>query len=157
MKKYITGLGVIGISLCMLIAQAQKPQQKQKKVTFKGKSYLYGGTISSGTISKKLFDSLIAYPLVAKDSSNTERPVMRFEFSYSERGVYEDSTGKLRIMTDHYNTESKEGKLPADWISSIRGRSKRGDTVVFFDILASFTDSLRTRFYSEPIKLIITD
>lgn len=146
---------------CMLVARAQKlqqkPQQQKKKVTFRGISYLYGGLITSGQISKKMFDSLIAYPLVAKDSTMQDQPVLQFHFSYSERGVYEDSTGTPRIMTDHYHTESVKGKIPDDWVMSMRNRSKRGDTAIFYDILAACGDSLKGRFYAQPIKLVITD
>ncbi len=140
-----------------MVAQAQKPQPQKKKVTFKGKSYLYGGLIGSGKISKKMFDSLIAYPLVTKDTNGNPRQVIQFMFSYSERGLYEDSTGKPRIMTDHYFTESVNGKLPDDWIPNVRAYSKGGDTVLFYDIMSAYPDSLRTRFYTEPLKLVLTD
>jgi hypothetical protein len=156
MKKYIIGLSIAGISLCMVVAQAQKPQQK-KKVAFKGKTYLYGGSIGNGKISKKMFDSLIAYPPVAKDTNSIERSVTQFNFSYAERGLYEDSTGTLRIMTEYYNTESVNGKLPDDWVANMRTRSKGGDTVIIYDVMAKYSDSVNTRFYSEPIKLILTD
>ncbi len=156
MKKYIIGLSIAGISLCMLVAQAQKPQQK-KKVAFKGKTYLYGGSVGNGKISEKIFDSLIAYPPVAKDTNNVERHVTQFTFSYAERGLYEDSTGTMRIMTEYYNTESVNGKLPEDWIANIRRRSKQGDTVIIYDVMARYADTGNVRFYSEPVKLILTD
>jgi hypothetical protein len=154
MKKYIIGLGIIGMSVGILVAQTQKPP---KKVSFKGKSYLYGGMISGGKISKSVFDSLIAYPLVASDTANNMREVVRFMFTYAERGLYEDSTGRPRIMTEYYYTEGIKDKLPEDWVPVIRKRSKAGDTALFYDITAAYPDTLHKRFYTEPIKLIITD
>ncbi|WP_118951836.1 hypothetical protein [Taibaiella helva] len=155
MKKYLAVLGIIGISMGVVASTAQKPQVGKKK--YKGKAFLAGGTIGSGKISKKLFDSLIAYPLAGLDTANKERAVASFMFSYAERGVYEDSTGKLRIMADYYATESTKGKLADDWVAQIRTRSKQGDTAFFFDIKGSYGDSLHTRFPVEPITLIITE
>jgi hypothetical protein len=158
MRKYIIGLGIVGISFCMIIAQAQQVQKPQKKkVTFKGKTYLHGGAIGNGKISKRLFDSLLAYPPVAKDTGNTDRAVTQFTFSYAERGLYEDSTGRQRIMTEYYNTESINGRLPQEWISSIRAKSKAGDTVIIYDVMARYADTGNARFYAEPIKLVLTE
>ncbi|WP_118975217.1 hypothetical protein [Taibaiella koreensis] len=155
MKKYIAALGIIGISLGVVASTAQKPQPGKK--TYKGKAFLAGGKIATGKISKKQFDSLIAYPLAGRDTANNERPVVSFMFTYAERAVYEDSTGRPRIMADYYGTESTRGKLTDDWVAQIRSRSKQGDTAFFFDIKGSYTDSSHTRFPIEPITLIITE
>jgi hypothetical protein len=156
MKKYLIGLMMIGIVFSTLAFQVQKKPVEKKKIVHKGKTYLFNGT-SNGSISKKMFDSLLNYNLVARDTQNREHPVIQYTFTYAERGAYEDSTGKLRIMTDYYSVESEKGKLPDYWINSIRERSKAGDTAMFYEVLSTYQDSLRTRFYSEPLKLIITD
>lgn len=156
MRKYLTGAGIIGISLIVAVSTAQKPQAP-KKVVYKGKAYLAGGTIRSGKISKKQFDSLIALPLIAKDTTNAERSVSSFSFTYAERGVYEDSTGTPRIMTDYYATESEQGKLPVSWVTQIRSRTKEGDTVFYLNVMGIYPDSLHSRFHAEPIKLVLTE
>lgn len=156
MRKYLTGSGIIGISLMVAVSTAQKPQAP-KKVVYKGKAYLAGGNISGGKISKKQFDSLIAFPLIAKDTTNADRSVSSFTFTYAERGVYEDSTGKPRIMADYYTTEGEQGKLPAGWVEQIRSRTKEGDTVFYLHVMGTYPDSLHTRFPAEPIKLILTE
>lgn len=136
--------------------QAKKKPDGKKKIVHKGKTYLMNGT-GSGTISKRLFDSLINFNLMSRDTQNREHPVVQYTFTYAERGIFEDSTGKLKIMTDYYSVESDKGKLPEYWLRNIRERSKEGDTAMFFEVLSTYGDSLRTRFYTEPLKLIITE
>lgn len=156
MKKYLIGLIMTGVTFGTLAFQVQKKPVEQKKIVHKGKTYLFNG-IGNGKISKKLLDSLLNYNLIARDTQNREHPVIQFTFTYAERGAYEDSTGKLRIMTDYYSIESEKGKLPDFWMRNLRERSKAGDTAIFSEVLSTYQDSLRTRFYTEPLKLIITD
>lgn len=156
MKKYLIGLIMTGIIFSTLAFQMQKKPAEKKKIVHKGKTYLFNG-IGNGKISKKLLDSLLNYNLIARDTQNREHPVIQFTFTYAERGAYEDSTGKLRIMTDYYSIESEQGKLPDFWMRNFRERSKAGDTAIFSEVLSTYQDSLRTRFYAEPLKLIITD
>lgn len=156
MKKYLIGLIMTGIIFGTLAFQVQKKPIEKKKVVHKGKTYLLNGT-GSGKISKKMFDSLISYNLIARDSQNREHPVIQFTFTYAERGAYEDTTGRLRIMTDYNSIESEQGKLPDFWMRNLKERSKAGDTAIFSEVLSTYQDSLRARFYAEPLKLIITD
>jgi hypothetical protein len=156
MKKYLIGLIMTGIIFGTLAFQVQKKPVEKKKIVHKGKTYLFNG-MGNGKISKKMFDSLLDYNLIARDTQNREHPVIQYTFTYAERGAYEDSTGKLRIMTDYYSMDSEKGKLPDYWARSIKERSKAGDTAMFFEVLSTYQDSLRTRFYAEPLKLIITD
>lgn len=159
MKRYLVGAVIVSIMACVVAVQAQNRGQQpaKKKVVFQGKTFLSGGQFGTGKISKKMFDSLLGYGLVAKDTQNVLRPVISFTFSYAERGVYEDSTGKPGIMTDYYSVESHNGRIPETWLKNLRERSKRGDTATFNEVLASYQDSTRKRFHTEPLKLIITD
>lgn len=156
MKKYLIGLIITGAIFSTLAFQAQKKPVDQKKIVHKGKTYLFNG-IGNGKISKKMFDSLLDYNLIARDTQNREHPVIQYTFTFAERGVYEDSTGKLRIMTDYNSIESEKGKLPDFWIRNLKTRIKAGDTAMFSEVLSTYHDSLRTRFYAEPLKLVITD
>ena len=158
MRKYVLPILVLGIVLAFSLVHAQQKPLK-KKIVHKGKAFLADGKTGAGTtvISKVAFDSLIAYPLIARDTLGRDHKVLNFSFSYAERGLFEDSTGKLKIMTDYYATESEQGKLPEFWLKNIRERSKGGDTAYFDLIIANYTDTGRSFFYVEPIKLIITE
>lgn len=153
MKKYLIGCLLGGIIFSTLAFQ--KPDDK-KKIVHKGKAYLFNG-MGSGKISKQVFDSLLQYTLIAKDSQNREHPVLQYTFTYAERGVYEDSTGQMRIMTDYNSIESDNGKLPGYWITNLKKISKAGDTAIFSEIISTYGDPKRTRFYAQPLKLILTD
>lgn len=141
-----------------LVAQTTKNQPKEKKkIVHRGSSYLAGGNIGSGTISKRVFDSLISLPLVAKDTMGYERQVVDFVFSFAERGLYEDSTGRPMIVTDYLSVNCPGGKLPEEWIKMLHDRSKRGDTVYVDEVMAIYPDKVQTRFYTTPIKLVIAE
>jgi hypothetical protein len=155
-KRIIPVLLLLGLSYGLL-AQAQKSEPKpKKKIIPKGEAYLAGGNISSGNISKQAFDSLIQLPLIAKDTQGNLRPVIDFQFSFAERALYEDSTGRPVIMTDYYSVACPDGKLPAEWIKMLHERAKNGDTVYVDEIMSYYPDTKNTRFYTKPLKLIIT-
>lgn len=158
MKKYALPVVLLGMVLAFSLVQGQqqKPQQK-KKIIHKGKAFLADGRTATGTISKAAFDSLLAFPLIAKDTLGREHKVLNFSFGYAERGLFEDSTGKLKIMTDYFATESEHGTLPEFWLKNIRERSKAGDTAYFDEVISNYTDTGKVFFYAEPLKLVITD
>lgn len=165
MKKYVFPVIIAAMAGAFSLAQAQQRKaqptlqkaEPKKKIIHKGKAFLSDGKTGSGKISKKAFDSLIAYPLIAKDSLGREHKVIGYTFSYSERGLYEDSMGTPRIMADFYSTESEGGQLPDFWLQNIRERSKGGDTAYFDQVISKYTDTGKSFFYAEPIKLIITE
>lgn len=157
MRKYVLPVLVAGVVFAGSLVQAQQKSPQKKKIVHKGKACLADGKTGTGAISKAAFDSLVAYPLIARDTQGREHKVLSYAFSYAERGLFEDSTGKLKIMTDYYATESEKGKLPEFWLKNIRERSKAGDTVYFDLIISNYTDTGRSYFYAEPFKLVITD
>jgi len=156
MKKY-TGFLLLGGLLLAFSSfqQARQQQPKQKKMVYKGKTVL-GDSYSGGTIPAARFESLMKQPLVSVDSADAAHPVLEFTFTYAERGAYEDSTGKLRIMTDYYTVNSENGVLPEYYINSLSGRIKYGDTVFYSEVISSFGDSTK-KYHSQPIKLILTE
>lgn len=157
MRKYVLPVLVAGILLAGSLVQAQQKSPQKKKIVHKGKACLADGKTAAGTISKAAFDSLMAYPLIARDTQGREHKVISYSFSYAERGLFEDSTGKLKIMTDYYAIESERGTLPEFWLKNIKERSKGGDTAYFDLILSNYTDTGKSFFYAEPFKLVITD
>ena len=156
MRKYLLGTVFIGLVSFVFVTQAQQAKPA-KKVVYKGTTFLNDGATTNGKISKANFDAMLDKNLVAKDSNSVSHPVNFFVFMYAERGLFEDSTGKLKIMTDNYSLQCDNGKLPADWIKNIRQRSKAGDTAYFNNIRASYDQAGKYHFYAEPLKLIITD
>lgn len=157
MRKTTAIIGVLCALLAAFIMYAQKPVQGKPKVTFKGTTYADNGAIAAGKISVKDFERVLKSKLVSKDSAGRLNPVISFNFSYAERGVFEDSTGKMRIMTEYYAIQSELGELPDFFLNSIKGLAKHGDTIIYNEILTFFPDSAKTRYYSKPLRLILTD
>ncbi|KAA5532458.1 hypothetical protein F0919_16860 [Taibaiella lutea] len=155
MKKY-PGILLLTITLFAAFSFQTNPAAKKKKIDFKGSTFLAGGLAGNGKISAKEFESLMKQPLVSKDSQGVLHAVASYSFTYAERGAYEDSTGTLRIMTDYYTAESENGKLPEYYVNSLKERIKYGDTVYYFDVMASVADTGAARYHSLPLKLILT-
>ena len=155
MKKY---LGILLLGGCIItLASFQQQKPKDKKPTYRGKTFLAGGVYGNGKVPAKVFDSLMKLPLVSVDSANISHPVTEFSFTYAERGAYEDSTGTLKIMTDYFSVSSEKGLLPDYYINSLKDRVKYGDTVYYNEVIGRFADSLGTKYMSAPIKIILTD
>jgi len=154
MKNYVFLMVVFFMSGNIVWAQNKK--QDWKPITYKGKSYLSGGLISGGKVSKAVFDSLIAYPLIVRDSLNIEHTATAYYLTYAERGLFEDSTGHPMIMTDYTGVHSEKGHLPAYWLSSLQERTKAGDTVLIDNIIFLSGEAKPAFQNSEPIKLILT-
>ncbi len=154
MKYY---LKLIAISSIFVLGTSQAQQTNtKKKVMYKGKSYLSDGT-GQGTISVSRFKSMLHNGLIAKDTAQVQHPVHSFIFMYAERGVFEDSTGKLRIMSDNFSLQCDSGKLPEMWVKGISTKAKAGDTAYYSNVLSSYDDSGKKFFYAEPLKLILTE
>ncbi len=156
MKHYIKLLVLGAVLIVFSNSFAQQNKNAKKKVVYKGKSFLADGT-GSGNIPVEKFKSLLDKGLIARDTAEVNHPVHAFIFMYAERGVFEDSTGKLRIMSDNFSLPCDDGKLPDYWVKGIKEKSKAGDTVLYSNILSSYDDSGKKHFYAEPLKLILTE
>ena len=108
MMKRVFNLFLLGMSLffCFRLMAQQTNKTKtpvklgnSKKIflppVYLGKSNLYGGTIK-----KRTFDSLLKQGITARDSLGNKYKIVGFDFSYAERGLYEDSVGNDQILTD---------------------------------------------------------
>lgn len=147
---------IVGLSILIsTILFAQLNQTKLVKHT--GKSFLADGKFSGGTLSKEKFDSLIAFPLLAADSNNKFHPVISYYLTYVERNVYEDDAGHPIILPDYYGINSSNGQLSSEWLQIIRDKSKGGDTVLITNITSFYNDKEKTKFYTKPIEIILSD
>lgn len=135
LAKYI-GLPVMILSLLSIGINMQAEDQKGKEKP-KPKPvpvYLGQSAIDDGTIPEKMFDSLLKQGLTSKDSVGRAYRVDGFLFTYGERNLYEDSVGKLMILTDLLSEVCYGDTLRRDLLENITERSKAGDTVYFDQI-----------------------
>ena len=143
-----------GLIAIVLIARAQKPEEK--KPASKPKPVpVYAGTtgLSGGSVAKSTFDELVRQKFTSKDSLGKSYVVDGFVLTYAERGYYEDSVGKLMILTD-YLSEVCYGDTLTKFLRNILiDRTKKGDTVIFDQITVRAADG--KGLHGKPMKFVI--
>lgn len=99
---------------------------------FRHRFRLYLGCMESADLklSKKSFDSLIALPFCAKDTSMQSYPIQSFRILYAERGLFQDSAGLPIIVTDYTEIPVEGSSLERVWVEQFQQRSYKGDTVI---------------------------
>lgn len=160
-KTYKIALGIFSgllyFSILFATAQNRKPTTIQPK-QYKGKAYLADGQTFEGRIDKAKFDSLIQLPIVIIDTAGKIRKSINYTVTYAERGLFEDSTGKRKIMADYYSIVAAGGEIPEHWVKGILEITKHNDTAIINNIEFNFADSAKAPiFYAEPIKVIINN
>lgn len=134
-------LALSGIIICVLASSTVIGQIKAKSTTASPTqtlpgiyAYLGAPAFKGGNISKRVFDSLLHLGVRATDSMGKKYPVSGFDFSYSERNLYEDSVGNLMYVNDYF-TEYCAGDTITRAISkNIYYKTKPGDTAYFDNI-----------------------
>ena len=149
-------MAMLAVSFDLMAQQVKKEDDGKAKVSAPKVIHAYLGqsAYSSGTISKRDFDTYLKQGLSAKDSMDNSYKVKAFTFTYAERNLYEDSIGNLMILTD-YLSEFCSGDTVTTAISNnIYYKTKPGDTAYFDNIKVALPDGKRIN--ATPIKLILT-
>lgn len=138
----------------MLWAQQQKAPAKEDR---KGQTYLSDKTTANGNISVDNFHKLIAEPVWVKDSAGNFYPVASFTYTYAERGIFEDETGKEFISTDYLSSHCKD-KLDKGMANDMHYRAKPGDTAYIEQVMYMLPDKngKQSAVQAQGIKLILT-
>jgi len=131
MKKLFRYTGSWGLIMMLLLFVIKVNGDDSKKKLKVFTTYLGSSDYKGGMIPKPVFDSLIRKGVSARDSAGNNYKVSEFVFSYSERNIYEDSTGKLVIMTDYLSEYCLGDTLSPSFQNFIYRdhRTKHGDTV----------------------------
>lgn len=130
MKRFLIGAGTALFFFGIAYGQkpVTKPAKPQKKVALVA-TYLGESEKTGGPIDKKTFDELMRHGVKAKDSAGASLPVVGFQFTYAERGIFEDSVGKLISVIDYLSEYCFGDTLTATISASLYDRTKPGDTV----------------------------
>lgn len=143
MKHTSFYIGSMALCFFSLAVWAQKPKKETKKpatpsVQLKETPvYLGNSLITGGEITKRMFDSLMSQGLKTEMGVGK---VAGFTFSYSERGIFEDSVGNPIERVDLLSEVCKGDTLPAYLKNSLLERTKRGDTAYFEHIAVRTVD-----------------
>lgn len=117
------------------------------------KAYFACSYTDISTLEVSQFTTLIHQPICAKDSLNNIFAVERFEMTYAERGLYQDSTGLPIINTDYSMVSCKGDTIPKLWKDIFMERAYKGDTIYFDKVVVRAPD--RKAYQCKTIKLIL--
>ncbi|MBK7762655.1 MAG: hypothetical protein IPI46_04695 [Bacteroidetes bacterium] len=126
----------------------------QADKNYKYKAQLGCTEMQGDFMVKKSFDSIVAFPLCARDSNQNVLPITGFDITYAERGLYEDSTGLPIIFTDYTHAKIDGNSLPKKWIDIFKERSYKGDTIFFENIKVSGNSEQKANG-CKPLRIII--
>lgn len=142
MNKQFHIAGICFLFFIGMAMMSMMPDEGKKNKTTTIKPYLGYSDYSGGIISKKVFDSLLRQGVKAKDSAGTFYKVVEFTFGYGERNLYEDSTGKLVILTDYVSEICTGDTLSTIFQNYVfrDNRTKSGDTAYFDRIKLQLPD-----------------
>ena len=143
-KKLIGLLGIIAAGTLWVQAQATRKAPVQKnRIHY---NIQLGKAPADFTfVSVRQFDSIIGLPLHLRDSTGNIYEATAFEVIYSEWGLFEDSTGRERIMTEYYNMNVLGSKMPGYFQKQLTGMAKVGDTLTFQNVWAEKKDATGTK------------
>lgn len=157
-RKVSYSLAILFLIGIYFQTQAQQRNAASRIHKPNAETYLSGGQIGDkDSVSVSRFDSLLAQPLLVKDSLGQLFPVHSFGFIYVNRGVYSDSTGHPIILSDYLYSTSIDGLLPDYWRKGLISQVKAGDSAIFTDIrYFADTTSNAPLLYGNTMKLFIT-
>jgi hypothetical protein len=128
-------------------AEEKKPAPKPKPIPV----YLAG--VTGGAIGKRAFDDILMQKFTSKDSAGKTYMVDGFLLTYAERNLYEDSVGKLMVITDYLSEVCYGDSLTTFLKNTLRERTKMGDTVIFDQITVRGADG--HGMHGKPMKFVI--
>jgi hypothetical protein len=133
MKKGLSYIVASALLLSGVLVSTRATGDKKSKGIPSITPYLSQSGFSGGLIPKKVFDSLMKQGITARDSSGTIYKVVEFTFGYGERNIYEDSVGRLTVLTDYFSEICHGDTLSTTFKNFIfkDNRTKHGDTAYF--------------------------
>jgi hypothetical protein len=148
MRRLISIVFVGGLLLLSYAMMAQKSKKDDGKPVPASDTpapkivhaYLGRSSYNNGEISKRTFDSLLKQGLTARDAQGTQLKVDGFTFSYAERNLYEDSVGKLMVLTDFFSEFCTGDTVSRGVSMNIYYKTKPGDTAYFDNIKVLLPD-----------------
>jgi hypothetical protein len=95
-----------------------------------------GAQLKSGTYTVKDILAIVGQKISATNDKTKEQfKVNKYDFTYSEHNLYEDSTGLPVILTDVHFAELTGDSITTYWQKFLRNHLYKGDTVRFSGII----------------------
>lgn len=122
-------LVLLGFGALQANGQAKAGKKPVKKGVLFPDVFFAGSTVANGPVKVKDLETMLRSKLQAHDSSGTSYKVLGFDFTYAERGLFEDSAANLSFSFDYLTQYCPGDSLSDDIIKNIFDRLKAGDTV----------------------------
>ncbi len=160
MKKYYSRLILATIMMTaftLINAQTKLTPINQPITKFKPPVvHTYLGTLTGKTAvtSPEEGKNLIVAPLSVTDAKKTNYTVASYQFVYKRLGSREDEeTGKITTESELVASQFNAVPLPAIWQSNITETLKKGESLLFFDIIVF--DKQGRRFFAPDLNISI--
>lgn len=136
------------------MARSGEKEEKNKKSEMPPVPvYLGESDYQGGEIPQRIFDSLMAQGLRARDSAGLDYQVEGFLLSFAERNLYEDSVGNLIVLTDLHSHYCFGDSLDLFLKNNLPDRTKAGDTIYFDHI--KLTHPQGFALYGQSMRFIL--
>lgn len=143
-KKWIGLLSLIAAGTLLVQAQAtRKPPVQKSRVHYN--IQLGKAPSDFAFVSVRQFDSLISLPVYLKDSIGNFYEATAFEAIYAQWGLFEDSTGREKIMTEYYNMNVLGSVMPTYFRQQLSDMAKVGDTLTLQNVWTEKKDATGTK------------
>lgn len=152
MYKYI--LLSMGLFLSSgMISNGQNKKDSLKEDT-KSFNIQFGNNANDyALVTKDQFKTLTKMPIYLKDENGNFYISKAFELLYAEWGVFEDSTGRDRIMVDYHPISVVGSQIPDYFFEYINSIAKGGDTLSIFNVWSEKKDKNGTNTIAERVKV----
>ena len=134
-------LVTFGVSLWAQQKGAKPPVKTEGNTAKSNKKSLYMPVVtigrsgySGGLIKADQFKSILKDGLKSQDSTGQMLKVVSFNFTYGERGFFEDSAGEIHMMMDLMSEFCIGDTISSNVGGVIYERVKAGDTIYFSQI-----------------------
>jgi hypothetical protein len=110
-----------------------------------------GAQLKSGTYTVKDILAMVGQKLTATNDKTKEQfKVNKYDFTYSEHNLYEDSTGLPVILTDVHFAELNGDSITTYWQKFLTNHLYKGDTVRFSGLVIN-NKNVRTKVANKLI------
>lgn len=143
MIKKVLGLAILVVCFFVFLhAQDRKAPRKKDLTAYH--IQLGNRTEDTSFVTKSQFDSLIENAVYLRDSLGHYYIATAFEVIYSEWGIFEDHTGREKIMTEYYSSNVLGSELPDYFKEQLKSSAKLGDTLMIQNVWAEKKDETGT-------------
>jgi hypothetical protein len=150
-KYFFVSMGLLLSTILISNGQNNKAPLKEEA---KGFNIQFGNTTHDYTlVTKEQFKNLTKMPIYLKDDDGRLYLSKAFELLYAEWGLFEDSTGRDRVMVDYHPLSVVGSEIPEYFYEYINSIAKGGDTLSVFNVWSEKKDSQNTSTIAERVKV----